>query len=79
MPFELMCNASDHSVRAMLGQRKSKILHSIYFARKTLADAQLNYRTIEKELLAIFFVFDKFRIYLFGTKVTVYTNRSAIK
>ena len=48
MPFELMCDASDHSVRAVLGQRKSKILHFIYYASKTLADAQLNYRTTEK-------------------------------
>ena len=79
MSFKLMCDASDHSVRAMLRQRKSKILHSICYVSKTLIDAQLNYRTTEKELLAIVFIFDKFRVYLFGTKVTVYTDHSAIK
>ena len=42
-------------------------------------DLQLNYATIEKELLAIVFAFDKFRPYLIGNKVIVFTNHSAIK
>ena len=80
MPFELMCDASDHrSVRAVLAQRKGKLFHSICYASKTLADAQLNYTTIEKELLAFIFTFDKLRAYLVGTKMTVYIDHSAIK
>ncbi|XP_062089685.1 uncharacterized protein LOC133796224 [Humulus lupulus] len=46
---------------------------------KTLVDAQLNYTTTEKELLAVVFAFDNFRAYLVGTKVVVYTDHSAIK
>ncbi|PIN20438.1 DNA-directed DNA polymerase [Handroanthus impetiginosus] len=46
---------------------------------KTLNDAQLNYTTIEKELLAVVFAFDKFRSYLVGTKVIVYTDHAAIR
>ena len=42
-------------------------------------DAQLNYATTEKELLAIVFAFDKFRPYLIGNKVVVHTDHSAIK
>ena len=42
-------------------------------------DAQLNYATTEKELLAIVFAFDKFRLYLFGNKVIVHTDHYAIK
>ena len=42
-------------------------------------DAQLNYATTKKELLAIVFTFDKFRPYLIGNKVIVHTNHSAIK
>ena len=54
-------------------------MHVIYYASRTLTDAQLNYATTEKELLAIVFAFDKFRSYLIGTKVIVYTDHSAIK
>ncbi|XP_052297015.1 uncharacterized protein LOC127902226 [Citrus sinensis] len=68
LPFELMCDASDHSVGAVLGQRKNKIFYSIYYASKTLTNAQINYTTTEKELLAVVFAFDKFRAYLVGTK-----------
>ncbi|XP_070057027.1 uncharacterized protein [Nicotiana tomentosiformis] len=39
LPFELMCDASDHAIRAVLGQRKDKMFYSIYYASKTLDDA----------------------------------------
>ncbi|KAL4283785.1 hypothetical protein GQ457_16G021310 [Hibiscus cannabinus] len=79
LPFEVMCDASDFAVGAVLGQRVGKIFHVIYYATKTLNDAQLNYTTTEKELLAVVFAFDKFRPYLIGTKVIVNTDHSAIK
>ncbi|KAL4323356.1 hypothetical protein GQ457_11G026640 [Hibiscus cannabinus] len=79
LPFELMCDASDYAVGAVLGQRKGKIFHPIYYASKTLNDAQVNYTTTEKEMLAVIFTFDKFRSYLIGTKVIVHTDHSAIK
>ena len=66
-------------VTILLGQRKDKIFHSIYYASKTLTQAHINYTTIEKELLAVVFAFDKFRAYLVGTKVTIYTDHTAIK
>ncbi|XP_075079179.1 uncharacterized protein LOC142164699 [Nicotiana tabacum] len=78
-PFELMCDASDLAVGAVLGQRRNKIFHSIYYASKTLNPAQMNYTVTEKELLAVVWAFDKFRSYLVGTKVIVYTNHSAIR
>jgi hypothetical protein len=56
-----------------------KLPHVIYYANKTLNDAQLNYSTIEKELLAIVFALDKFRFYLLGSKVLVYSNHAALK
>ncbi|KAJ4724908.1 Retrovirus-related Pol polyprotein from transposon 17.6 [Melia azedarach] len=79
LPFELMCDASDHAFGAVLGQRKSKVLHVIYYASRTLTDAQLNYATTEKELLVVVFAFDKFRSYLIGSKVIVYTYHLTIK
>ena len=60
LPFELMCDASDHAIGAVLGQRKENKLHVIYYASRTLNDAQLNYATTEKEMLAVIFTFDKF-------------------
>ncbi|PIN08325.1 DNA-directed DNA polymerase [Handroanthus impetiginosus] len=63
-PFKLMCDASDFAIGAVLGQRKDKIFRWIYYANKTLNDAQLNYTTTKKELLAVVFAFDKFRSYL---------------
>ena len=78
-PFELMCDASDFAIGAVLGQKREKIFQVIYYASRTLNDAQLNYATTEKELLAIVFAFDKFRPYLMGNKVVVHTDHSAIK
>ncbi|CAN6687761.1 unnamed protein product [Malus baccata var. baccata] len=68
LPFDLMCDASDYALGAVLGQRKDKRPHVIYYASRTLNDAQLNYSTTEKELLAVVFALDKFRSYLIGTK-----------
>ena len=78
-PFEMMCDASDYAVGAVLGQRKSNIFHVIYYASKTLNGAQLNYTTTEKELLAIVYGFEKFRSYLLGTNMLVYTDHAAIR
>ena len=51
----------------------------IYYASITLDAAQANYTTTEKELLAIVFALDKFRSYLLGSKVVVFTNHAALK
>ncbi|KAI3744277.1 hypothetical protein L1987_57354 [Smallanthus sonchifolius] len=55
LPFEIMCDASDFAVGAVLGQRREKQFHPIYYASKTLNDAQEHYTTTEKELLAVEF------------------------
>ncbi|CAJ2679749.1 unnamed protein product [Trifolium pratense] len=78
-PFEIMCDASDYAVGAVLGQRKDKKLHAIYYASRTLDAAQLNYATTEKELLAVVFAIDKFRSYLVGSKIIIYTDHAAIR
>ena len=77
--FELMCNVGDYAIGEMLGQKRERIFQVIHYASLTLNDAQLNYALTEKELLAIFFAFDKFRPYLIGNKVIVHTDHSAIK
>ncbi|CAN6573569.1 unnamed protein product [Malus baccata var. baccata] len=79
LPFELMCDAYDYAIGAVLGQRRNKQPHVIHYASRTLNDAQLNYSTTEKELLAVVFALDKFRSYLLGTKVIVYSDHAALK
>ena len=79
LPFELMYDASDYAVGAVLGQRRDKKLHAIYYASRTLNDAQLNYATTEKELLAVVFALEKFRSYLLASKVIVYSDHAALK
>jgi hypothetical protein len=48
-------------------------------ASKTLTGPQLNYATTEKELLAVVFAIEKFRTYLVGAKVIVYTDHATLK
>ncbi|XP_027351232.1 uncharacterized protein LOC113862341 [Abrus precatorius] len=74
-----MCDASNFAVGAALTQRVGKFPHIIYYAYRTLDPTQYNYTTTKKELLAIVFALDKFRSYLLGSKVVVFTNHSALK
>nr|XP_027096224.1 uncharacterized protein LOC113716126 [Coffea arabica] len=74
-----MCDASDHAVRAVLGQQVGKAAHVIYYASRALNGAQLNYSTTEKEFLAVIFALEKFRSYLLGAKVIVYSDHAALR
>ena len=74
-----MCDASDFAEGAILGQRIDEKLTAICYASKALADAQLNYTTTEKEFLAVLFALEKFRPYLLGSKIIVYTKHAALK
>ena len=79
LPLDLIYNASDYAIEAVLGQKKYRIFQVIHYASRTLNDAQLNYATTKMELLAIVSAFDKFRPFLIGNKVIVHTDHSAIK
>jgi len=79
LPFEIMCDASDFSIGAIMGQRRGKYFQVIYYASQTLNDAQQNYTTTEKKLVALVFSSDKFYSYLIGAKTIVYRDHSALK
>ena len=79
LPFEVMCDASDMAIGAALGQREGRKPYVIYYASKTLNEAQRNYTTTEKELLAVVYAIDKFRAYLVGSDIIVFTDHSALK
>ncbi|KAL0282420.1 UNVERIFIED_CONTAM: Retrovirus-related Pol polyprotein from transposon.6 [Sesamum angustifolium] len=74
-----MCDASNHAIGAVLGQRIGKEPHVIYYASRMLDNTQSNYTTTEKELLAVVFALEKFRHYLLGTKFVVFSDHAALK
>ena len=77
--FEIMCDASDFEMGAVLGQIDEKVFKAIYYTSKTFNEAQENYSTTEKEMLAIVFACEKFRPYILGSHVIIYTDNAAIK
>nr|GFA25344.1 retrovirus-related Pol polyprotein from transposon 17.6 [Tanacetum cinerariifolium] len=79
LPFELMCDASDFAIGAVLGQRHEKHFKPIHYASKTMNNAKTNYTTTEKEMLAVVYAFEKFRSYLIMNKSIVHTDHSALK
>nr|GEV95832.1 reverse transcriptase domain-containing protein [Tanacetum cinerariifolium] len=79
MPFELMYDASNFAIGAVLGQRQEKHFRPIHYASKTITEAESNYTTTEKEMLAMVYAFEKFQSYLILNKSIVYIDHSALK
>nr|GEV39553.1 hypothetical protein [Tanacetum cinerariifolium] len=79
LPFELMCDASDFAIGAVMGEQKTKHFQPIHYASKTMTDAQAHYTTTKKELLAVVYAFEKFWPYLVLSKSIVYMDHSALK
>ena len=77
--FEIMCDANDYAMGAILGQRIEKIFKAIYYASKTFNDAQENYSTTEKEMLTMVFACEKFKPYILGSHVVIHTDHATIK
>ena len=74
-----MCDVSDLAIGAVLGQREGRKPYVAYYVSKTLNEAQRNYTTTEKELLAVVYVLDKFQAYLVGSDIVIFTNHSTLK
>ena len=77
--FEIMCDASDYAMGAVLGQKVNKMFRAIYYSSKTFNEAQENYSTTEKEMLPMVFVYEKFRLYILGSHIIIHTDHAAIK
>nr|GEX16550.1 reverse transcriptase domain-containing protein [Tanacetum cinerariifolium] len=79
LPFELMCDASNFAIGAILRQRKTKHFPPIHYDSKKITEAQIYYTTTEKEMISVVYAFEKFRPYLVLFKSIVYTDHSALK
>ena len=79
LPFEVMCDASDLAIGAVLGQREGGKPYVVYYTSKTLNEAQRYYNTTEKELLAVVYALDKFRAYLVGSDIIIFIDHLALK
>nr|GEX20899.1 reverse transcriptase domain-containing protein [Tanacetum cinerariifolium] len=79
MPFELMCDASNFATGAVLAKHEKKHFRPIHYASKTMTEAKSNYTTMEKEMLATIYAFEKFQSYLIMNKSIMYTNHSVLK
>ena len=79
LSFEVMCDVSDQVMGAILGQRDQEKPYVIYYASKTLNEAQKNYTTTKKELFAVVFALDKIRAYLVRAPIVIFINHSTLK
>ncbi|GJZ46457.1 reverse transcriptase domain-containing protein [Tanacetum coccineum] len=68
LPFELMCDASDFAIGAVLGQRHEKHFRLIHYASKTKNEAELHYTTTEKEMLVVVLLLQEFTFKVIDTK-----------
>ena len=65
-PFHISTDAFDTAIGGVLGQKEGKASYAIYFIRKNLTAAKLNYTVTEKEFLAVVYSINKFRHYIIG-------------
>nr|GEU74220.1 reverse transcriptase domain-containing protein [Tanacetum cinerariifolium] len=63
----------------VLGQRQEKHFRPIHYASKTMIEAESNYTTTKKEMLAVVYAFKKSWSYLILNKSIAYTDHFALK
>ncbi|GJP84908.1 hypothetical protein CLOP_g14952, partial [Closterium sp. NIES-67] len=78
-PFELITDASDLAVGAVLLQDFGKGLQPIAYESRKLNPAERNYPVHDKELLAIVHAFKVWRCYLTGADVTFRTDHKSLQ
>jgi len=78
-PFQISSDASDIAIGAVLGHEEDKKPYAIYYINKNLSLAELNYTVTEKEFIAVIHAVNKFRHYITGYPVILYTNHFSIK
>lgn len=77
-PFILTTDASNFALGAVLSQGSLQNDRPVCFASRTLSDTEVNYSTIEKEMLAIIWAVKYFRPYIYGVKFTIVTDHKPL-
>ena len=78
LPVIIHTDASNYGIGAVCSQLKNNREHVISYASRVLNSAEVKYNTSEKECLALIWALSKFREYVFGRPVTVYTDHMAL-
>ena len=79
LDFYLETDASAAGLGAVLSQKYNDRLHPIAYASRSLSPAEKNYGITDLETLAVVWACQHFHAYLYGHKVTIYTDHSAVK
>jgi hypothetical protein len=78
-PFLVVTDASDYAISAALIQLVGTKEHPVRYYSRTLQPAERNYSTTDREALAVVSAFKQFRVYLLGSKTTLFTDHQALK
>ena len=77
--FQISSNALDTAIGVVLGQEEDKKPYAIYYISNNLSPTELNYTITKKEFLGVIHAVNKFRHYITGYLVVLYTDHYAIK
>lgn len=77
-PFNLTTDTSNFAIGAVLSQGTIGSDRPICYASRTLTNTEINYSTIEKELLAIIWATMYFRPYLYGHNFKIVTDHKPL-
>jgi len=74
-----LIDASDMAIGAIIGQEEDKKSYVIYYINKNISPADLKYAVDKKDFLVVVSAINKFKHYITGYLVVLYTDHSAIK
>lgn len=77
--FILFSFASEHTMVAVLMQKRDQLEKSIPFFSRTIRDTTLKYNIIEKQALALVKALKDFRVYILHSHILAYVPNTAVK